>query len=79
MTVGLIQEPEYTESVLQEGRADLVAIGREALFNPQWPLHASVTLLGDEAYERFWQPRFGWWLDKRAHSLTAAAAEAEQE
>ena len=79
MTVGLIQDPEYAESVLQEGRADLVAIGREALFNPQWPLHASVTLLGDEAYERFWQPRFGWWLDKRAHSLAAAAAETEQE
>ena len=26
MTVGLIQDPEYAESVLQEGRADLVAI-----------------------------------------------------
>ncbi len=78
MTVGLIREPEYAESVLQEGRADLVAIGREALFNPQWPLHASVALLGEEAYERFWQPRFGWWLDKRARSLAAAAAEAER-
>ena len=31
MAVGLIMEPAYAESVIAEGRADLVAIGREAL------------------------------------------------
>ena len=79
MTVGLIMEPEFAEGVLQEGRADLIAIGREALVNPQWPLQASVTLLGDEAYGRFWQPRYGWWLEKRARSLAAATAQADQD
>jgi len=74
MTVGLIMEPAFAESVLQQGQADLIAIGREALFNPQWPLQASLTLMGDGAYERFWQPRDAWWLEKRARSLAAAAA-----
>ena len=73
MTVGLIMEPEFAESVLQQDQADLIAIGREALFNPQWPLHASLALVGDGAYERFWQPRDAWWLEKRARSLAAAA------
>ena len=72
MTVGLIMDPEFAEGVLQDRRADLVAIGREALFNPQWPLHASLTLLGDEAYEQFWRPGDAWWLEKRARSLAAA-------
>jgi predicted membrane chloride channel (bestrophin family) len=30
--------------------------------------------MGDGAYERFWQPRDAWWLEKRARSLAAAAA-----
>ncbi|MDP6831784.1 MAG: NADH:flavin oxidoreductase/NADH oxidase [Alphaproteobacteria bacterium] len=76
MTVGLIMEPEFAEAVLKDERADLIAIGREALFNPQWPLQASVALLGDSAYERFWQPRDAWWLEKRARSLAAAATTA---
>jgi 2,4-dienoyl-CoA reductase-like NADH-dependent reductase (Old Yellow Enzyme family) len=74
MTVGLIIDPEFAEGVLQDGRADLIAIGREALFNPQWPLHASLALLGDGAYERFWRPGDAWWLEKRARSLAAAKA-----
>ena len=33
---------------MREGRADLVAIGREALHNPHWPLHAARALGQDE-------------------------------
>jgi 2,4-dienoyl-CoA reductase-like NADH-dependent reductase (Old Yellow Enzyme family) len=72
MTVGLIMDAAFAEGVLQGGRADLIAIGREALFNPQWPLQASLALMGDEAYERFWRPSDAWWLEKRARSLAAA-------
>mgnify|MGYP005635568247 FL=1 len=74
MTVGLIMEPEFAEGVLQDGRADLIAIGREALFNPQWPLQSSLALMGDEAYDHFWRPNDAWWLEKRARSLAAAKA-----
>lgn len=40
MAVGLILDALQAEQVLQSGAADLVAIGREALYNPNWPLHA---------------------------------------
>lgn len=46
--VGLISEPHQAEAVLQEGRADYVAIARAFLFNPRWALHAAL-VLGDEA------------------------------
>ena len=51
------------------GQADLVAVGREALRNPNWAAQAAVDLVGPEAYERYWQPRWGWWLVRRAASL----------
>jgi len=46
--VGMISEPRQAEAILQEGRADYVAIARAFLFNPRWALHAALTL-GDEA------------------------------
>jgi 2,4-dienoyl-CoA reductase-like NADH-dependent reductase (Old Yellow Enzyme family) len=42
--VGLITEPEQAEAVLQNGQADIVAIAREMMCNPYWPLHAARTL-----------------------------------
>jgi hypothetical protein len=41
MAVGLILTAQQAEQALQEGRADLIAVGREALFDPNWPLHAA--------------------------------------
>jgi 2,4-dienoyl-CoA reductase-like NADH-dependent reductase (Old Yellow Enzyme family) len=76
MAVGLIRDASFADSVVREGRADLVAIGREALVNPQWPLHAALELLGDDAFDSHWQPRYGWWLSRRAKSLAAARAAA---
>lgn len=46
--VGLISEPRQAEAILQEGRADYVALARAFLFNPRWALHAAL-VLGDEA------------------------------
>ena len=46
--VGLISEPRQAEAILQENRADYVAIARAFLFNPRWALHAALTL-GDDA------------------------------
>jgi 2,4-dienoyl-CoA reductase-like NADH-dependent reductase (Old Yellow Enzyme family) len=72
MTVGLILEPGQAEDILQSGDADLIAIGREALRNPQWPLHAEEALGVDNAYAS-WPVQTGWWLDKRKKSLAPAA------
>ena len=59
---------EHAERIVDSGQADLVALGREALRNPNWAAQAAVDLVGPEAYERYWQPRWGWWLVRRAAS-----------
>lgn len=72
MAVGLILEAAQAEEILQKGEADLIAIGREALYNPNWPLHAqeALGLLNDYAD---WPVQYGWWLDKRRRSMTPRA------
>lgn len=44
IAVGLITEPEHAEEILFNQRADLVALGRELLRNPHWPLYAAERL-----------------------------------
>jgi len=47
--VGLITTPELAEEILQNGRADLVFLGRELLRNPYWPLLAEKGMTGSSA------------------------------
>ena len=47
MAVGLITTPEMAEAIVWNGRADVVALGRELLRNPYWPLQAA-RMLGDD-------------------------------
>jgi 2,4-dienoyl-CoA reductase-like NADH-dependent reductase (Old Yellow Enzyme family) len=75
MAVGLILEPHQAEAVLTAGQADLIAIGRQALFNPNWALHAQIALGVDDGFAA-WPEQYGWWLDKRAKSLTPEDAAA---
>jgi 2,4-dienoyl-CoA reductase-like NADH-dependent reductase (Old Yellow Enzyme family) len=79
MTVGLILDPKFAEDVLQAGQADLIAIGREALYNPNWAVHAARSL-GVESEFSFLPEQYGWWLDRRQKqldlSLEAPAAKA---
>lgn len=70
MAVGLILDAEQAERVLQSGAADLVAIGREALFDPNWPLHAEQALGADDRFLS-WPRQYGWWLARRATGLAA--------
>ena len=42
--VGGIREPEYANSLIQEGRVDLVAVGRALLEDPNWAINAVKTL-----------------------------------
>jgi 2,4-dienoyl-CoA reductase-like NADH-dependent reductase (Old Yellow Enzyme family) len=64
MAVGLILTPLQAEEALQAGRADLIAIGREALYDPNWPLHAAAALGADPEFAR-WPQQYGWWLTRR--------------
>jgi 2,4-dienoyl-CoA reductase-like NADH-dependent reductase (Old Yellow Enzyme family) len=74
MAVGLILDPHQAEQVLQSGQADLIAVGRQALYNPNWALHAEVALGVEGEYES-WPVQYGWWLDKRQHILAPEAKE----
>lgn len=42
--VGLITEPHHANSIISEGKADLILLARELLRDPYWPLHAAHTL-----------------------------------
>jgi 2,4-dienoyl-CoA reductase-like NADH-dependent reductase (Old Yellow Enzyme family) len=45
--VGLITEAAQADSIIADGRADLVLMGRELLRDPHWPLRAWVDLESD--------------------------------
>jgi 2,4-dienoyl-CoA reductase-like NADH-dependent reductase (Old Yellow Enzyme family) len=42
--VGMITEPAQAEAILQAGQADIIAMAREMMVNPYWPLHAAKAL-----------------------------------
>ena len=69
MAVGLITEPTQAAEIVETGMADLVAIGRQALFNPHWPLHARMELMGDALDFSSWPVQEGHWLARRAQTL----------
>lgn len=75
MAVGLILDAKQAEGILQNADADLIAIGRQALFNPHWALHAAIALESEQHFES-WPQQAGWWLDKRQNSLTDEDARA---
>jgi 2,4-dienoyl-CoA reductase-like NADH-dependent reductase (Old Yellow Enzyme family) len=68
MTVGLILDGPQAEAILQAGDADLIAIGRQALYDPFWALHAAQELGCDSDFD-MWTPEYGWWLEKRKNNL----------
>ncbi len=42
--VGVITSPEMADEIIRNGRADLIAVGRELLRQPYWPLEAASIL-----------------------------------
>jgi len=68
MAVGLILSAQQAEEALAAGRADLIAVGREALYDPNWPHHAAQALGADPQMER-WPVQYGWWLTRRESLL----------
>jgi len=48
--VGLITEAKQADEIVRDGRADLVAIAREELRDPYFPLHAALQLGTDLAW-----------------------------
>jgi NADPH2 dehydrogenase len=46
----MILEPDYAESVVADGKADMVALARGLLYDPRWAWHAAETLGATAAY-----------------------------
>lgn len=75
MAVGLITEPGMAESIVAEGQADLVALAREALANPNWPHQAYHALSNDPQDFHAWPVQSGFWLRNRARARARAEAD----
>lgn len=64
MAVGFLWDPEVCDQIIADGQADMVALARELLDDPNWTLHAARKLRHDADYAA-WPPESGWWLQKR--------------
>lgn len=67
VAVGLIVDARQAELILRQGKADIIGIGREALENPHWALHAYRELEGGHAS---WPDEYRSWMDRR-HSVVS--------
>ncbi|MGB0551920.1 MAG: NADH:flavin oxidoreductase/NADH oxidase [Alphaproteobacteria bacterium] len=68
MAVGMIVHADQAEEILQKGQADLVALAREILYNPNWPMDAARKLGVERDFESV-PPQQSYWLSKRASSI----------
>jgi 2,4-dienoyl-CoA reductase-like NADH-dependent reductase (Old Yellow Enzyme family) len=68
MAVGLILDAKLAETIIASGKADLIALARPALEDPNFAIHASATLTGAPDYSLAPTPaRSG--LDRLAQAL----------
>ena len=72
MAVGIILEAQQAEAILQNGQADLIAVGRQSQFNPNIAHHWSHDLGLNRKFED-WTPEYGWWLEKRIRTMEGFA------
>jgi 2,4-dienoyl-CoA reductase-like NADH-dependent reductase (Old Yellow Enzyme family) len=64
VAVGLITEAHQAEQILSAGQADLIALARELLYDPHWPVRAAKEL-GIENYLDILPLELSWWLKRR--------------
>jgi 2,4-dienoyl-CoA reductase-like NADH-dependent reductase (Old Yellow Enzyme family) len=68
MAIGLIREPQQAEAILRSGEADLIALAREMLANPNFAAQAALALGGAAGWD-LWSDQFRYWLERRAKTL----------
>ena len=64
LAVGFLWDAAAANEIVESGQADLVALARELLSDPNWTLRAAGDLGRDQDYG-LWKPEFGWWLQRR--------------
>ncbi|HEX2826991.1 MAG TPA: NADH:flavin oxidoreductase/NADH oxidase [Burkholderiales bacterium] len=65
MAVGMIVHSDHAEEIVQTGSADLVALGREFLHNPNWPIDAAQKLQAEAPFSGI-PPAYAYFLEKRS-------------
>ncbi len=68
MAVGLIVHADQAEQILKTGQANLIAIAREAMQNPNWPMDAALKLGIKSPFSLIPSP-YEFWLAKRADQI----------
>lgn len=68
MAVGFLWDPKICEDIIATGKADMIALAREMLDDPNWVLHAAQQLDVDTEHA-LWPVEAGWWLNKRDRLL----------
>ena len=58
------QRREAVYALADADAKDSAATLGEALYDPNWPLHAAAALGADPEFER-WPVQYGWWLTRR--------------
>jgi 2,4-dienoyl-CoA reductase-like NADH-dependent reductase (Old Yellow Enzyme family) len=67
MAVGMIVHSDQADEIVNTGSADLVALGRELLHNPHWPIDAAQKLGVESPFNGI--PRaYAYFLEKRSKS-----------
>lgn len=78
VAVGLILTPEDAEAVLAGGKADIVALGRPFLVDPNWANNALTQLDPQQGYAH-WPQNMGYWLERRASVLRSHDEEEREQ
>lgn len=68
MAVGFLWDAAKCEQIIGDNDADMIALARELLDDPNWPLHAAG-VLGADLDHGMWPIESGWWLTKRQRLL----------
>ena len=67
--VGLIRTYDFANSILQEEKADLIALGRQHLFNPFWTNQVREIANQNQDFKE-WPQQYRWWLSKWKSALS---------
>ena len=67
--MGLIRTYDFANFILQEEKADLIALGRQHLFNPFWTNQAREIANQNKDFKE-WPQQYRWWLSKWKSALS---------
>ena len=67
-----IIEAQHAKTILENGQADLIAVGRQSRYNPNIA-HRWAHDLGINARFEDWASEHGWWPEKRIRTMDGFA------